>query len=347
MSIFSGGHEDFFGLDIGTTAIRAVQAKTTKDKKELAHYGQLALAKVNELKTPEDQANLTQAIVKLLKDSHITSKSVAVNLPSSRVFTSVIDMDRLAPEELAKTINYQAESYIPTPLAKSKIDWVVIGDSPKDAKKIEVLLSSVENSYTENRLKAVEAAGLEVIALEPDSLALTRSLLDNSVSGPQLVLDIGYLSTDLVISYKGVPRLARAIQIGSETIVRAAIANMQLQPDQAHQYVYQYGLNKDNLNGKLYNAIIGTVDVLVSEIDKSIKFFTGRYSGANLERVVLTGGASSLPLFPLYVANKFNINVEIGNSWRNFAYPASMQNELLSVSNHFAVAAGLAEREAR
>lgn len=347
MSIFSGGHEDFFGLDIGTTAIRAVQLKTTKDKKELEHYGQLALAKVNELKTAEDQASLTKAIVKLVKDSRITSKSVAVNLPSSRVFTSVIDMDRLSPDELAKAINYQAESYIPTPLAKSKIDWAVIGDSPKDSKKVEVLLSSVENSYTETRLKAIEAAGLDVIAFEPDSFALSRALLAADVSGPQLVLDIGYISSDLVISFKGIPRLARSIQIGSETIVRAAIQNMQLQPDQAHQYVYQYGLNKDNLNGRLYNAIIGTVDVLVSEVDKSIKFFAGRYGGGSLERVVLTGGASSLPLFPLYVANKFNINVEIGNSWRNVSYPANLQNELLSVSNHFAVAAGLAEREAR
>jgi hypothetical protein len=52
-----------------------------------------------------------------------------------------------------------------------------------------------------------------------------------------------------------------------------------------------------------------------------------------------------LPEFPLYLANKFAINVEIGNAWRNISFPPDRQNELLAVSNHFGVAAGLAERQ--
>jgi hypothetical protein len=58
----------------------------------------------------------------------------------------------------------------------------------------------------------------------------------------------------------------------------------------------------------------------------------------------MTGGASALPEFPLYVANKFGLNVEIGSAWRNVTYPAEQQNELLAISNHFGVAVGLAER---
>ena len=46
-----------------------------------------------------------------------------------------------------------------------------------------------------------------------------------------------------------------------------------------------------------------------------------------------------------YIANKFGVNVEIGNAWRNVTFPADRQNELLTVSNYFSVAAGLAERE--
>ncbi|HEX5447799.1 MAG TPA: type IV pilus assembly protein PilM [Candidatus Saccharimonadales bacterium] len=345
MNVFSGGHEDFFGLDIGTTALRVVQLKTTKDKKELVHYGQLPLPSGGAgQKAADNQAALTQAIAKLVKEAGVSTRRVAANLPSEKVFTTVIDMDRLSQEELAKTIGYQAGSFIPTPLAKSKIDWAVIGDSPADAKKVEILLSSVENSFAEERLGAIEAAGLELVAFEPDSLALCRSLLAADITTPQMVLDIGYSSTDLIISMNGAPRLVRAITMGSESIIRAAAQNMGLEVAQAQEYVYKYGLNKDNMEGKLYNAIIGTVDALISEIDKSIKFFSSRYADTKLDRIILTSGASSLPLFPIYVANKFGLNVEIGNSWRNVSYPPAKQNELLSVSNHFAVAAGLAER---
>ena len=46
------------------------------------------------------------------------------------------------------------------------------------------------------------------------------------------------------------------------------------------------------------------------------------------------------------LANKFGVEVEIGNAWRNVSFPTERQNELLAVSNHFGVASGLAERTA-
>ena len=114
---------------------------------------------------------------------------------------------------------------------------------------------------------------------------------------------------------------------------------------QATQFVYKFGVSRDKLEGRVYNAIIGVVDNLVVEVEKSIKFFQQRYPNAKLDRIIVTGGASTLPEFPLYIANKFGINVEIGNAWRNVSFPSSRQNELLSISNHFAVACGLAERK--
>src|SRR5690606_18795193 len=107
---------------------------------------------------------------------------------------------------------------------------------------------------------------------------------------------------------------------------------------------FKFGLSKDKLEGQVYQAINGTVELLVSEVEKSIKFVATRYPEAKLERIIVSGGASALPEFPLYLANKTAVSVEIGNAWRNVSYPSSRQNELLAVSNHFAVAAGLAER---
>ena len=101
---------------------------------------------------------------------------------------------------------------------------------------------------------------------------------------------------------------------------------------------------KDKLEGQVYQAILSTVELLTSEIEKSIKFFQGRYVGSKLDRIIVTGGASVLPEFPLYIANKFGLNVEIGNAWRNVAFAPERQNELLAISNHFGVAVGLAER---
>jgi type IV pilus assembly protein PilM len=345
MSLLSGVG-DFFGLDIGTTALRLVQLRGTGPVKTLARYGLMPIdAKLAYSDARADQQRLAQIIKDFISQSGVSTRNVAVGLPSNRVFTTVVDIDRLAPSELAKTIQYQADALIPTPLAESKIDWALLGDSPKDRTKVEILLSSVSNDFIEKRLDLLESIGLNVIAFEPDSMAMSRAIIPADQMSAQMVLDIGSKATDLVISMAGGARLTRAIPTGTESIVRAAIQNLNIDEKQAEQFVFKFGLSQDKLEGQIYNAVIGTVDVLVGEIEKSIKFFQTRYTDVKLERIIVTGGASTLPEFPLYIANKFGISVEIGNAWRNVAFPPDKQNELLSVSSHFAVAAGLAERQ--
>lgn len=345
MSLLSGVSA-FFGLDIGTTAVRLVELHGNGPVKTLARYAYVPVdSKIVLSDSKSDQQKLAQVIRDLLAQSRMTTRNVAVGVPSQRVFTTVVDFDRLPQGELAKAIRYQADSLIPTPLESSKIDWAVIGESPKDKTKVEVLLSSVENAFVEQRLDMLESIGLEVIAFEPDNLALTRALVGQDTPVPQMVLDIGSKSTDLVVTMNGAPRLTRSIPTGAEAIIRAAAQNLNIEDKQARQFVFKFGLGKDKLEGRIYDAIIGTVDILTGEIDKSIKFFQSRYGdNARIGRMIVTGGASALPEFPLFLANKFGVEVEIGNAWRNVSFSPERQNELLAVSNHFGVAAGLAER---
>ena len=339
------GVTNFFGLDIGSTAIRAVQLKGTGSTRALDRYGYVSITDTSTISDAKmDKQKTAQQIHDLMSQIGITTRNVAVNLPSNRVFTTVVDWDKLPPDELAKTLRYQADSIIPTPPAESKMDWAVIGDSPKDAKKVEVLLSSVPNAYIEERLSMLEAAGLNVIAFEPDSMALSRALIAADLQTAHMILDIGSMATDLIISMQGAPRLVRSIPIGMQIMVRAAQQGLNIDANQAEQFVYKFGISKDKMEGKVYAAISTTVDNLMGEIEKSIKFFQGRYMNINIERIIVTGGASSLPEFPLFIANKFGLSVEIGNAWRNVSFSAAQQNELAAVSNHFAVAAGLAER---
>lgn len=345
MSLISG-IRDFFGLDIGTTAIRAVQLSGSGENKVLVRYGYMPLESgIASSDSAADRQKVAQAVKQLVAASGITTRHVAVGLPSQRVFTTVVDIDRLSESEITQSIQLQADSLIPTPLADSKLDWAIVGDSPVDPNKIEVLLSSVTNDYVEARLDILETSGFNVIAFEPDTMAITRSLVSPGMNGMHLLLDIGSLSTDLVASYGGAPRLTRSIPTGLQAIIKAAMQNLNIDEKQAEQFVSKFGLSKDKLEGQIHSAIIGTVDILVNEIEKSIKFIKTRYPQVSLERIIVTGGASSLPEFPLYIANKFGVSVEIGNAWRNVSFPAAKQNELLAVSNHFSVAVGLAERQ--
>jgi len=345
MTVLSGV-SSFFGLDIGTTGIRLVELRGNGAVRSLVKYAYVPVeAKLTQSDSKVDQQKLAQILQNLIEEARPSTKHVAVGLPSNKVFTTVVDFDQLSASELAKAIQYQADSLIPTPPAESKIDWSVIGESPKDKTKVELLLSSVSNNFIESRLDMIESIGLNVIAFEPDSLALSRALVAPGETEPQLIIDIGQQGTDLVIVLNDAPRLTRSIPTGSEAITRSAMQNLNIDEKQASQFVFRFGVSKDKLEGQVYQAIVSTVDMLVGEIDKSIKFFETRYPGKAIGKMIVSGAAATIPELPLYLANKFGVNVEIGNAWRNVSFAADRQNELLAVSNQFAVAVGLAERD--
>jgi len=338
------GTSDFFALDIGTTAVRVVQLRGGSQK-SLAKYGSMPIGvKVAQSDSPEDRRKLADAISKLLSQARISTKDVVVGIPSNKMFAAVVDFPKLPMGELKKTINYQADTHVPMSRDEAKIDWAILGDSPSGADKTEVLIASVSNQYAEGRLELLENLGLNVVAIEPDALGLARALLQKDTQGAVLVLDIGAQATDLVVVLNQSPRLIRSIPTGGEAFVKAAVQNLNIDEKQATQFVYKFGLNQDKLEGQVYRAIESTVDSIVTEVQKSIKFFSTRYAGVNIDKIVVSGGASTLPGFPLYVANKLGVQVEIGNAWQNVSYPQSKHNDLIALSNHFAVAVGLAER---
>ncbi|HEX9679127.1 MAG TPA: type IV pilus assembly protein PilM [Candidatus Saccharimonadales bacterium] len=339
------GFSEFFALDIGTTAVRIVQLRGGGGTKSLVRYGSVPIdAKTAESDSASDQKRLADVIAQAVKQTGVGVKEVVVGIPSNKMFATVVDFPKLAQHELEKTIQYQLETHIPMSISESKVDWAVLGDSPTGQDKVEVLISAVSNSFAEGRLDLLEGIGLNVVALEPDGLALCRSLLPLGSTGAGLIVDIGDRATDLVINYGGNPRLVRSIPTGGSTFVKAAQQNLNVDEKQATQFVYKFGLNQDKLEGQIYRALEGTIDSVVSEVQKSIKYFDARYGGVKLDKIIVSGGAATLPGFPLHLANKVGLQVEIGNAWLNVSYPQSKHNDLIALSNHFSVAVGLAER---
>jgi type IV pilus assembly protein PilM len=344
MGLLSGVSE-FFGLDIGASAIRIVELRGHGAVKTLVRYAYTPIdSKLTQSDSKDDAVKVMEIVKSLITEAKLNTNNVAVGLPSKRVFTTVVDVDKLSPDDLAKSIRFQADSLIPTPISSSKVDWAVIGPSVKEANKLELLLTSVPNNFIEARLDMLESIGLNVLSFEPDNLAMARALSAPGAPEAEMILNIGTISSDIVIIQADAARLTRSIPMGSEAIIRAAAQNLSIEHKQAEEIVYKFGLDKTKLEGQVHDSIITTIENLVTEVDKSIKFFQGRYTTAKLDRIIMTGAAAVLPEFPLFIANKFSVKVEIGNAWRNISFAASKEKELLSVSNYFGVAAGLAER---
>lgn len=345
MNLF-GGETNIFGLDIGSTGIRVVQARGLTVPKTLLTYGGVAVdSKLTQSDAQVDRKRLAVTVRKLISDARITTPNVVVGVPSPKVFSTVVDMPPLTKQELDTSIKYQAEQYVPMPLDKVKLDWAVMGPSPDNSGNQEVFLVAAPNTYTESSLELLESIGLNVVAIEPDAIALARALVPTTYTGVCMVLDLGANSTDLVVISGGVPRLVRSIAMGGETLIKSAAQNLNVDQKQAAQFVAKFGLSESKLEGQVFRALKSGVDNLVDEVKKSEKFFAGRYPQTKIEKIILSGGASRVPDFPVYLANAVGLPVEIGNAWSNLNYDPTLHDTLLGISSQFSVAVGLALRE--
>ncbi|HSH31160.1 MAG TPA: type IV pilus assembly protein PilM [Candidatus Saccharimonadales bacterium] len=337
-------HEtNYFGLDIGSTAIRLVQLRASGAKSNLVTYGSVPVpAGLTTSDSQLDQDKVAGVIRQLVKDARVSTKNVVAGLPSTSIFATVITTPKLSHAELAKAIKFQADQYVPMALDQVKLDWSVVGAGAGD-NELEVLLVAAPNTVAAKYANILEKAGLEVVVLESNAMAVARAVVPPSELA-MIVLDIGNTTSDLTLMYQNTPRLMRSIPVGGSVFVQSVAQNLGLDRTQAEQFTYRFGLTQTKLEGQVLRAIKPSIDQLVGEIQKSSKFFLSRYEGTKLEKIVLTGSTSALPELPVYLATATGLPVEIGNAWINVAYPAGMQDKLMLASSQYAAASGLAQR---
>lgn len=340
-----GSVGDFFALDIGTTAVRIVQLSRSGNNWSLDKHALVPVdIRISNSDAPEDQKKLAEIITTAIGQSGVRSRNVVLGIPSSRMFATVVELPDMSHAELASTIKYQAEQYIPMSLDEVKIDWAVLGKSPKDPTKNEILLASVANAFSEQRLDLVEGLGLNVLAIEPDSLALCRALLPAGVTDGRLIIDFGDFASDVVMTLGESPRLVRSIPTGFRTLVKSAAQNLNIQEQQAAQFILKFGVLPDKLEGQILRALDSTMDQFTAELGKSVKFFQTKYPSTPVSAVMLSGYGATIPGFAEYIASKVGIPVQIATPWQRVRVSNSDQAKLEAVSHQFSVVVGLAER---
>ena len=335
---------DYFGLDIGTTAIRLVQLRRGGTHPALVAYGAVPVPGNLALSDSKlDQDKLAELVKQVVRENKIATKNVVVGLPSNKVFATVINTPKLDAAQLSKAIRYQAEQYIPMAIDQVKLDYATI-DQSKDGKQLEVLLMAAPKTAVDKYMAILEKAGLDPLALEANAVSAARALLPPS-NLAVVLLDLGSLDSDISIISNNTPRLIRSVSVGGLTLVKAVAQNLGLDETQATQFTYKFGLTQSKLEGQVYKSIKPALDSLVSEIQKSVQYFNGRYPETKLEKLVITGSAIALPELGPFLANSVGLPVEFGNAWVNVSYPSGLQDKLMGLSSEYAAAVGLAARE--
>lgn len=340
------GVGSFFAMDIGTTALRLVQLSG-----DLQHGWTLekfAYVPVDPKTLRDDsetgQRRLGEIVLGAVKQAGITTKNVALGMPAGKTYTAIVEVENQNEKDLAKTMRFQLDKYTPMAVDDAEVDYALLGPSPNDATKMEVLVTSTAKTNAEALLEKVEGWGLNVIAQEPEPIAMARALMPAGSQDAQLIIDLGDSATDLVITYRGAPRLVRSIQGGFSQFVRVCSSALSVEENQARQFIMKFGLAQDKVEGQVYRSLDGTLETFAGEIKKSISFFQGKYMNVPMGGIVLSGLAAVIPFIAEYIEAKTQVRTVQGNPWQLVRTTPAQQQALAPVAHEFAVVIGLAER---
>lgn len=336
-----------FGLDIGTTSMKLVWLQKQRTGLVLKScLMTVTPAKGMFSESPFDQEEMAQAIQRLVVDAKVTSKNVNLALPENQVFTKVIEMPELSDKELSSAIYWEAEQHIPAPLNTMAIDYKVVkrGLNNELSPKMQVLLVGAPTALVHRYQQIVEMTGLSITAIETEIISVIRSIIPPNSNAVVLLVIIGALSTSLAIVQSGTVIFTYSIPLGGAAMDRAIASNFGFTPAQAEEYKKTYGINDQNLGGKISQALQPILVSMLTEVKKALAYYADKYKNDSpISQIILTGGSSLLPGIDLFFVKNTGIETMIGNPWKTHPI-VGVTPEILDQGPRFTVAIGLAMR---
>jgi len=284
------------GLDIGTSAIRAVELTVGDGTRPvLEAFGQVGLRPGTIVDGEvRDRTRAVEAINRLWHEGGFSEKRVNLGVAGLRAITREVDMPPLPPDELDNAVRFQADQVIPFPLERTSISAKVIAQytDAEGAPQIRVLVAAAHRDMIDGVVDAVEAAGLHPVGIDLDTAALARALYDPSFSGgPEAIASVGAGLTMIVVHQGGLLQFVRTIDLGGDNVTEAIASALDLPITDAEAIKRELG-EPGLHDSRAESAAAGAVDELVGEIHNSIRFFSSLPGRLVPTRVLVTGGGA-------------------------------------------------------
>lgn len=334
------------GIDIGSKTIKIVEIERETNGFILSASGVVGYSgtPIEKMVDEKEMVGIAQVIKKLHAEAGVTSKEIVISIPEPLVFTRSIKFPLLTDSEIASAVKWESEQYIPIPVSEAIIQHSILQrNETSSPPEVLVLLVAAPRITVEKYVKVVTLAGLTVVAVETELIALTRALapIDKTV----ILVDIGAGSTDIAIAKNGLLSFSRSIPIAGEAFTRAVSQGLGINATQAEEYKKTYGLADKQLEGKIKGALDPVLRLVVDEIKKAINYYQTEEKGDAPSAIVVSGGTSGMPEIISMLSGLTGMEVLVGAPFSKVGVDAETAKKLAPYSPLYAVAVGLALRE--
>lgn len=344
MSKFFHTDKPLVGLDISNGSIKIMSVDP--GKWTVNGYGSIDLdpQKIKEATEKPDSDYISNSIKTLISEKVIGSlhsSHVAISLPTTKTYCRTFTLPYSAEKVLKDAVILEAEQYIPIPSSSLYIDYEIV-EKDRSKKLITVLMGATPKTVVDNLVSNVKNAGLQPIIVEPSISAVTRLLTaTENADLPTIIIDIGLTSTDIAIVEKGVLRVTGGIEVGSGTFTVDIAKKLNITIENAHQLKVLNGLNAGPRQQKLKTALGPSLEKLLTEIKRVIRYYNERVnSDKKLEQLLIVGTGSNMPGIGEYFTDKLVIAARVASPWQKLDF-GQIQEPPKQLKSRYLTVAGL------
>jgi len=309
-----------FGLDLSNLSFKIVQFRKKKGKLYLSSFLKkdipAGLIEDGDIKKEKELSFILKETLGKIDKTTLQGKRVICNLPEERVFIRIIQLPKMKKEEIDKAVKWEAEAHIPLSIDEVYLSWQIISLPSNDSNQIDILIAASPRKLVESYMNLLIKSGLKPIALEPESVAVVRSLIVPNDSTPTVIVDLGASGTNFVIFSNSTICFTSHVNISGNLFNEAIIKELKVDTKKANQLKVKVGLDK-NKDKKVYYALKPIINDLAKKIKDYISFYHN-HSHVNsresrIKRVLLCGGDSLLLNLPSFLNEKLDLPIEIGD----------------------------------
>jgi len=336
------------GLDIGRQHIRAVEVDKSKKGVVVVNSG-FSDDFGWELDEKIDIKKVSKRVSDFISDNKFSTSRTILAIKEKDVFMTIVQLPKMSDKELKTSIMYEAEQYVPLSLEEVKLDFQKLDLGNFSNSSINVQLVAAKKDVLSRYIEILKGAKLVPLGLEPEALSLGRAFSTEEVGDyANVILHIGIDRTLIIVTFKNFVMFTRTLTLGGNSFTRSISQALGLDYMQAEEYKKTYGLDKSQVEGKIHGVLDLVLSKILSELRRSLVFFTSKYPDVTINRVILSGGSALMPGLLLYVAGHINLEVELANPFKNVSFSKGMKDRENWHIEHgpiFGVAVGLALKE--
>ena len=313
-----------FGLDIGHDTLRVMQLDLDHKVPRLKGYGSIAFdanAIVDGvIVKPEEIAKSVTALFKKGLLGDISTNRVAVSLPASRAFTRAVQLPKMSAKDIAEAVKIEAEQYIPVNIDDLYLDYTRLRENEDG---LEVFVVAMPKKIVDSYLTLTRMLGLEVVLFDTAIGASARLYSRDTQSDiPSVLVDFGAKSTDITVFNNGLV-VTGTVPFGGDDITVTIAKTLHVPLREALMVKSEYGPMTDSLQKQIAAAMEPSMEQLLKEIRRTIRYYEQRYAKElPINQVVTMGGGANMPGMATYLTERLRLparsfdptsHIEFGN----------------------------------